>query len=177
MRLIVQISVGALLVVAVITVAGLVYVKESGLRGQPRPGTIETRVARAIRALAIPGDVRARTNPLVESEAARWLGLEHFARYCGLCHGNDGSGEKSVIGQGLFPKPPDMRATATQSLTDGELFYIIENGVRFTGMPAFGTGKSEPAGDKQVWELVTFIRHLPRITVDEISYMGSLSPL
>src|ERR1700730_15448275 len=113
MRLIVQVSVGALLVVAVITVAGLVYVKESGLRGQPRPGSIETRVARAIRAFAIPGEVRARTNPLAESEAARWLGLEHFARYCALCHGKDGSGEKSAIGQGLFPKPPDMRATKT----------------------------------------------------------------
>ena len=60
-----------------------------------------------------------------------------------------------------------MRADATQHLTDGEIFYIIENGVRFTGMPAFGTGKSDPAGDKQVWELVYLVRHLPRITAGE----------
>jgi hypothetical protein len=77
----------------------------------------------------------------------------------------------------LFPKPPDMRAAATQSLTDGEIFYIIENGVRFTGMPAFGTGKPDPAGEKQVWQLVRFIRHVPRITPDEIDWMKSLNPL
>jgi mono/diheme cytochrome c family protein len=177
MRLILQLSVGALLALAVIVVTGLLYVKESGLRGQPKPGTIETRVARAIRALAIPGEVRARTNPRAASEGARRLGLEHFARYCALCHGNDGTGETSAFGRGLFPKPPDMRADATQSLTDGELFYIIENGVRFTGMPAFGTGRSDPAGDAQVWELVTFIRRLPQITADEVSQMESLNPL
>jgi mono/diheme cytochrome c family protein len=176
-RLIVRILLGALLAIAAIIVTCLVYVKATGLRGQPEPGPLETRIARAIRALAIPGDVRARTNPLGESEDARWRGLEHFARYCAPCHGNDGSGKKSAIGRGLFPKPPDMRTKATQSLTDGELFYIIENGVRFTGMPAFGSGKSEPAGDKQVWELVTFIRRLPRITTDEVDHMESLNTL
>jgi hypothetical protein len=82
----------------------------------------------------------------------------------------------AAIGRGLFPKPPDMRAAATQSLTDGEIFYIIENGVRFTGMPAFGTGKPDPAGEKQVWQLVRFIRHVPRITPDEIDWMKSLNP-
>jgi hypothetical protein len=70
-----------------------------------------------------------------------------------------------------------MRAAATQSLTDGEIFYIIENGIRFTGMPAFGTGKPDPAGEKQVWQLVRFIRHVPRITPDEIDRMKSLNPL
>ena len=79
---------------------------------------------------------------------------------------------KTAIGNGLYPKPPDLRAAATQDLTDGELFYIIENGVRFTGMPAFGTGKPDPAGEKQVWQLVYFIRHLPRITPAEIAVDG-----
>ena len=177
MRPLIQILIGALLVGAAIAAGGLAYVKTTGLRGQPEPGRIETRMARTIRALAIPREMRARTNPLAGSEGARWLGLEHFARYCALCHGNDGSGAKSAIGRGLFPKPPDMRVLATQSLSDGELFYIIDNGVRFTGMPAFGTGTSDQAGDKQAWELVTFIRRLPQITADEIGYMESLNPL
>ena len=177
MRSFIQILIGVVLAVAALVATGLVYVKTSGLRGQPEQGSIETRVARTIRAFAIPREMRARTNPLVGSESARWLGLEHFARYCALCHGNDGSGVKSAIGRGLLPKPPDMRALATQGLTDGELFYIIENGVRFTGMPAFGTGTSDQAGDKQAWELVTFIRRLPQITADEIGYMESLNPL
>ena len=169
----VRVVVAALLVVTVVALAGgLVYVRTTGLRGQPEPGLIETRVARSIRGWAVPSEIKARTNPL--GADALTPGLEHFAHYCAICHGN--SGEGAAIGRGLYPKPPDMRANATQRLTDGEIFYIIENGVRFTGMPAFGTGKADPAGDKQVWELVSFVRHLPRITEDEIDWMKTLNP-
>jgi mono/diheme cytochrome c family protein len=177
MRALVHILVAALLLVAIGVVGGLVYVKSTGLSGQPVPGSIETRVARTIRGLAIPGDARGRSNPLGASVEVVQSGLEHFAKYCAMCHGNDGSGKDTPIGRGLFPKPPEMRADATQRLTDGELFYIIENGVRFTGMPAFGTGKVDPGGEKLAWELVAFIRHLPRITADEISAMEAVNPL
>jgi len=177
MRAAVQVVVAALAVVAVAVVAGAAYLMSTGLKAQPEPGAMETRVARSIRGFAIPREVKARSNPLGTSADALKPGLEHFARYCAMCHGNDGSGEGAAIGRGLFPKPPDMRAEATQSLTDGEMFYIIENGVRFTGMPAFGTGKPDPDGEKQVWQLVRFIRHVPRITPDEIDWMKSLNPL
>src|SRR2546429_9187868 len=63
----------------------------------------------------------------------------HFADHCAVCHANDGGGQ-TMIGSGLYPKPPDLRLAETQSLTDGELFWIIENGVRFTGMPAVSNG-------------------------------------
>ena len=69
-------------------------------------------------------------------------GLEHFADHCATCHANDGSGN-TTIGKNLFPPAPDMRLAATQDLTDGELFYIIEEGVRFTGMPAWSSGTPE----------------------------------
>jgi mono/diheme cytochrome c family protein len=176
MGAIVRVTVAALLVFVVIAVAGVVYLRSTGLRGQPEPGALETRVARAVRGLAIPREAKARSNPLAMSADALAPGLEHFARYCAMCHANDGSGKETAIGNGLYPKPPDLRAQATQNLTDGEVFYIIENGVRFTGMPAFGTGKPDPAGDRQVWQLVYFIRHLPRITADEIEWMKSLNP-
>ena len=175
MRAAVGVVAAGLLVGAAVALAGLVYVKRTGLRGQPEPGRFETRMARAIRGLAIPSDLKARTNPLASSTDALGPGLEHFARYCAMCHGNDGTG--APIGRGLYPKPPDMRTDATQRLTDGEIFYIIENGVRFTGMPAFGTGTPDPAGDKQVWELVSFVRHLPRITAEEIERMKTLNPV
>src|SRR5262249_3727287 len=70
----------------------------------------------------------------------------------------------------------------TQSLSDGELFYIIQNGVRFTGMPAWGSDPAEHEGhgeshdQKDNWELVQFIRHLPKITRDELEEMARLSP-
>lgn len=162
---------------AAVALAGLVYVKTTGLRAQPVPGRLETRVARAIRALAVPRDIKALTSPLAPSVEALWAGLEHYARYCALCHGNDGSGQGTPLGDGLFPKPPDLGAAATQGLTDGEIYYIIENGVRFTGMPAFGTGTADPEEEDLVWQLVSFIRHLPRITDDELGAMEGLNPL
>jgi mono/diheme cytochrome c family protein len=176
MRAIIRLGIAVVLVLLAGAAVGLVYLKTTGLRGQPTPGALETRIARMARGLAIPGDAKTRTNPLTSDSEALAPGLEHFAKYCSMCHANDGSGEHTAIGNGLFPKPPDLRAAATLYLTDGELFYIIENGVRFTGMPAFGTGQSTPAGDKQVWQLVYFIRHLPQITADEIEWMKTLNP-
>jgi hypothetical protein len=67
-----------------------------------------------------------------------------------------------------------MRGPITQQLTDGELFHVIEQGVRFTGMPAFATG--DAAGEEQSWKLVHFIRRLPALTEDEIARMEGMNP-
>ena len=171
-----QVLVAALLVIIAMVGVGGIYLVSTGLKAQPEPGAMETRVARILRGFAIPREVKARPNPIGTSAEELKPGLEHFARYCAMCHSNDGSGQDAAIGRGLFPKPPDLRADATQRLTDGEIFYIIENGVRFTGMPAFGTGQPDPAGEKLAWQLVGFIRHVPRITPDEIDLMKSLNP-
>ncbi len=176
MRLILKLF-GVVILLALIAIGGLIgYTKATGLRSQATPSALETRVARTVRSMAIPRAERQRTNPLAGSKEAATEGLQHFARYCAMCHANNGTGQKTPIGQGLFPKPPDLRAE-TQDLTDGELFYIIDNGVRFTGMPAFGTGVRSDAGDRQTWQLVTFIRKLPSLTADDIGRMESLNPL
>jgi hypothetical protein len=83
--------------------------------------------------------------------------------------GNDGSGN-TEIGQNLYPKPPDMRQAETQNLTDGEIYYIIHNGIRLTGMPAWG----DPGKDDDSWKLVLFIRHLPRMTSQEMKEMKTV---
>jgi hypothetical protein len=67
-----------------------------------------------------------------------------------------------------------MRAAGTQQLTDGELFYIIENGIRLTGMPAWGNGT--PEGEASTWHLVHFIRRLPTLTAAEIEEMAAMNP-
>jgi hypothetical protein len=73
-----------------------------------------------------------------------------------------------------------MRKDGTQSLSDGELFYIIQNGVRFTGMPAWGSDPEESDGESHDeddnWELVHFIRHLPKIARAELDEMERLNP-
>jgi hypothetical protein len=67
-----------------------------------------------------------------------------------------------------------MRSTRTQNLTDGELFSIIRNGVRLTGMPAWGDAAGHDDADN--WKLVHFIRHLPKLTPEEIAQMETLNP-
>jgi len=131
---------------------------------------METAVMPRLRAVAIPASARDTRNPLAPSPDVLADGMEHFADHCALCHGNDGSGD-TEIGRSLSPRVPDMRKPATQQLTDGELFYIIQNGVRLTGMPAWA---HESPDDN--WKLVHFIRHQPKLTPEEIKKMQALNP-
>lgn len=66
-----------------------------------------------------------------------------------------------------------MRKEQTQKMSDGELFYIIENGIRLSGMPAWG---GSDHGQKDSWKLVHFIRHLPQLSFSEQKEMESLNP-
>ncbi|MGH9204083.1 MAG: c-type cytochrome, partial [Vicinamibacterales bacterium] len=112
-------------------------------------------------------------NPVAASPEVLASGREHFADHCASCHANDGSGN-TEMGRSLYPRAPDMRLARTQGLSDGEIFYIIENGVRLTGMPGWSTGT--PEGETSSWHLVHFIRHLPSITAEEIAEMERLNP-
>ena len=75
----------------------------------------------------------------------------------------------------MYPPAPDMRQTDTQQLSDGELFFIIENGIRLTGMPAWG-GAADHRGEEDSWKLVRFIRHLPNLSPAEVKEMEALNP-
>lgn len=121
--------------------------------------------------MAIPAGARERKNPIASSPAVMQEAMHHFADHCAICHGNNGSGN-TEIGQNLYPKAPDMSMPQTQSLTDGELYYIIHNGIRLTGMPAWGTDEN----DDDSWKLVFFIRHLPQLTPEEEDGMKKLNP-
>src|SRR5262245_50825797 len=126
-----------------------------------------------MRRLAMPRSARELTHPVPKSSDVLAEGMAHFADHCASCHANDGSG-KTEMGIGLYPKVPDMRLPETQLLSDGELFYIIENGVRLTGMPAWTTGTEK--GRTATWHLVHFIRELPRLTPEQLDRMKGLNP-
>jgi len=169
---------GSLVVTALATVglAALFYAASffvQGISARPQPTALETRVARTARHYLIPAQARARPNPLAATPEVLASGMAHFADHCATCHGNDGKGD-TVYGRKMFPRAPDMTAAATQSLSDGELFWVAENGVRLTGMPGFGD--DEPANDGESWELVHFIRHLPELSADELAAMERLNP-
>ena len=155
------------------TLAG-VYIVSRGIGTHEEPTGAEAFVARSLRNFAIPREARNARNPMLASPEILTAAMAHFADHCASCHGNDGRGT-TAIGRGLYPKPPDMTQAATQQLTDGELYYIIENGVRFTGMPGFGDG-SGGAMNKESWELVAFIRHLPSFTAEELAEMKKMNP-
>jgi hypothetical protein len=79
-----------------------------------------------------------------------------------------------MYGDGLNPSPPDLRLESTQSKSDGELYSIIQNGVRMSGMPAFGTSGES---DLETWKLVLFVRHLPSLTPEEEQAMQGSNPI
>jgi mono/diheme cytochrome c family protein len=145
----------------------------TGFSAKAEPHALEVFMARQIRYLAIPLADRHRTNPVPLTAGVLQDGLAHFADHCATCHANDGSGQ-TPIGKGVYPKAPDLREPATQSMSDGEIFWVIHNGIRFTAMPAWG--ESEPDKDLDSWKLVHFIRHLPRLTAEELDHMKSLNP-
>ena len=147
------------------------FIVGRGFSAKDEPTFIEAFVARRVRSLATPRAARDAKNPVMSSPEVMDEAMAHFADHCATCHANDGSGD-TAIGKGLYPKPPDMRAAGTQGLTDGELFYIIHNGIRLTGMPAFGQSDE----DTDSWKLVHFIRHLPSITSDELEKMKGMNP-
>jgi cytochrome c553 len=161
--------------IGVIALAGLALsvlaLRQSRLSTLAEPGRFEVGLARFARGMAIPDDVRVRPNPLHSTPEIIADARVHFADHCASCHGNDGSGQTS-LGRRLYPRAPDMRLPATQSLSDGELFHVIEHGIRFTGMPGWG-GEVSPEAS---WKLVLFVRHLPSLTPKEILEMEQLNP-
>jgi mono/diheme cytochrome c family protein len=167
------------LLVIVLTTAGLVALVVAtvlvlgGISARPNPGRFEAAVAGRLRALAIPRAAHNRSSPIPVSDEVIRSGMAHFADHCASCHANDGSGD-TEMGRGLYPRAPDMRLPATQAMSDGDLFYIIENGVRFTGMPAWGTGA--PDSEIATWHLVQFIRRLPTLTEHDLARMSELNP-
>ena len=150
------------------------FIQHYSFSAKDAPMSIEVMIARQLRHLAVPKAQREMKNPVPATEEVLAEARHHFADHCAYCHANDGSGS-TLIGKNFYPRVPDMRKSETQSLTDGELFYTIHNGIRFTGMPAWGKGR--PEQDLDSWKLVHFIRHLPNITLQELEEMDRYNPI
>ena len=162
------ISAASVAVIVVALVALLINAR--GFRASATPGAFETLAARLVRDFAIPRAEKGRKNPLAGDEQARGQGRNEFLARCATCHGSDGRGA-TPIGANVYPRVPDLHGSATQDLTDGEIRYIIANGVQLTGMPAL------PALDGQEervsWALVTYLRSLRSNTPAEVARQQS----
>jgi mono/diheme cytochrome c family protein len=145
----------------------------TGFSAKTKPHALEVWMARQIRHLAIPIEKRNAQNPIPLSPDLIKESMAHFADHCASCHANDGSGQ-TPIGKNVNPKASDLRLADTQSMSDGELFWVIHNGIRFTAMPAWGGDDLDK--DLDSWKLVHFIRHLPQLTPEELDRMKALNP-
>jgi len=164
--------------ILLVTVLGLlvgvvalgVWVARRGFSAREKPTWVEAFLARHARKIATPAGARELKNPYPLTPERLVSARAHWVDHCATCHSLDGSGA-TVQGRNMYPPAPDMRDATTQSLSDGELYYIISNGVRFTGMPAWG-GEHSP---EDTWELVSLIRKLPALTPEELRQMEELA--
>src|SRR5579863_4813139 len=159
-----------IVIAALAGVYGAVVIRH-GFSATDQPSAIERAAARTVRDLGIPRRARDETNPWTATPALLDEARENFTNHCAGCHGKDGDG-RSGIGQNLYPKAPDLRRSETQNLSDGEIHYIIENGVRLTGMPALGNPHSGQ-DDNSAWKLVLFVRSIGLATSREKAEQGA----
>ena len=165
---------GAFSVLIVAACAALIAIPQAhAFSAREQPMAVERWIARSARALALPAGAKTRLNPVPDSAQVIADGRAHWADHCATCHANNGSGDVEM-GKHMYPQAPDMRQPETQQLTDGELFFIIQNGIRLTGMPSWGAGSKQDEQDS--WKLVRFIRHLPKLTAEEEVEMQTLNP-
>jgi mono/diheme cytochrome c family protein len=98
--------------------------------------------------------------PGLDDPAKVVMGTEHFAAHCASCHGAPGV-PRSEAAEGLYPQPPDL-AHAPAHYTQAELFWIVRNGIKMTGMPAWSDHS-----DEELWATVAFIEKLPGMTEED----------
>jgi mono/diheme cytochrome c family protein len=158
-----------------LVVAGaMLLLQGRGVSARRQPPAIELRAALFMRGWMTPPVYKGLKNPVTPSQDHFVAAREHYADHCASCHANDGSGD-TEMGRNLYPKAPDMRLPRTQNLSDGELFYIIENGVMLTGMPGWST--NTPEGERSSWQLVHFIRRLPSLSAEDLAEMERHNPM
>jgi mono/diheme cytochrome c family protein len=148
------------------------WMMHHGFSTREAPGSAETALAETMRDGAIPSRYKSMKNPIATTPDILREGMAHWADHCAACHANNGSGE-TMYGKTMYPRPPDMRRQDTQEMSDGELYYTIKNGIRLSGMPAFGAPGDD---DLDSWKLVAFIRHLPSLAKSEEMEMEKMNP-
>ncbi len=175
MRNLIRFLAAAIALVILAGFGGFIFLKTraNGFSARAQPTLLERLAARQARGLALPGGAKNRVNIVAASPEVLADARAHWADHCAACHSNNGSGE-AEMGKHMYPPAPDMRQADTQNLTDGELFYIIQNGIRLTGMPSWGSGTKRDEQDS--WKLVHFIRHLPKLTAEEEKQMEAANP-
>jgi len=120
------------------------------------PGRLETSLAVQVkRRLTVSG--KKDRNPLPSDAETIHSGLRAFSHYCVSCHGLDGQNTGVPFAAAMSPPVPDLNSSQVQAYSDGQLHWIIRNGLYPSGMPA----SKDMLNDEEIWSIVTYLRHLP----------------
>jgi len=133
--------------------AALAAMLAAGCRAEP-PGRFETRVMTVAKHRMFVGG-RRKKNPLTTSAETIADGKEAFGHYCVACHGLDG--QNTGVPFTMSPPAPSLASDEVQRYTDGQLKWVIDNGLWPSGMPA----SKGTLSDEEQWSIVIFLRHLP----------------
>jgi mono/diheme cytochrome c family protein len=144
-----------LAVLVIVIVAAVIFAYRFDLSALPEPGPRETRMANAARHWLISRAARSVPADSGTSPASVAAGRMYFLGECANCHGTDGR-TPTEIGRWMYPRALDLSSPEVQGWSDRELFWIIKNGVRLSGMPGFG----KVFNDTQVWQLVGYVRSM-----------------
>jgi mono/diheme cytochrome c family protein len=120
------------------------------------PGKWETSTLTRIKHSVTVGGKQAQ-NPLSGSPETIVSGKAAFSHYCVACHGLDGQNTGVPFAEHMSPPVPSLKSASVQSYTDGQLKWIVENGISPSGMPA----SKGSLTDREIWSIVIFLRHLP----------------
>jgi mono/diheme cytochrome c family protein len=141
---------GLSVAIATIILAGVVGCKANA------PGKAETVTMNFVKRRILIGN-KAQRNPLQDTPETRADGKEAFSHYCVACHGMDGQNTGVPFAEHISPPIPSLASSEVQSYTDGQLKYILDFGIRPSGMP----GSKGILNDDELWSIVVFLRHLP----------------
>lgn len=142
----------------------------SGCTANKKPSKTEATLANMAKDVVIPIEAENQKNPLPASQQTVKEGRELYLQSCAICHGTDGH-SRTNLGRGMYPPAMDLTSPHVQHWNDAELFWIIQNGVRLTGMPSWKSSLSE----SDTWKLVHFIHALPRLNASPAATFPSES--
>jgi mono/diheme cytochrome c family protein len=120
------------------------------------PRNFESTIAKEVKQKITIGGKEWR-NPVADTVESQQEGAEHFQHHCMICHGLDGHATGVPFANKMDPPVPDLSSRDIQGYADGQLKWIIQNGIVPSGMP----GWNGILDDNEMWNIVNYVRHLP----------------
>jgi thiosulfate dehydrogenase len=153
---------GVLATIVVAAVCGYIVLR-SGLvpaNADAEPGWLEIWAANTSLDATLDREAPKGPNPVTLTDANLVAGVELYGRHCAICHGTaKGDASASPVAKGLYPGPPQLATDGVEDDPEGFTFWRIKHGIRWTGMPSWGSTLT----DEQIWTLALFLNHMDKL--------------